>query len=89
MPWGESDTSLLANGAAALAEFQKFSANAGVVGSCWSAPLAKLGEARARALMGPESSAKEAYAKFFTLWKDADGDIPVLKQARAEAEKLH
>lgn len=77
------------NGAAALVEFQKFSANAGVVGSCWSAPLARLGEARARALLGPESSAKEAYAKFFTLWKDADADIPVLKQARAEAEKLH
>ena len=77
------------NGPAALVEFQKFSANAGVVGSCWSAPLAKLGEARARALMGPESSAKEAYAKFFALWKDADTDIPGLKQAKAEAEKLH
>jgi len=77
------------NGPAALGEFQKFSANAGVVGSCWSAPLGKLGEARARALMGPASSAKEAYGKFFALWKDADADIPVLKQARTEAEKLH
>lgn len=76
-------------GAAALVEFQKFSANAGVVGSCWSAPLAKLGEARARALTGPSASAKESYARFFQLWKEADADIPVLKQAKAEASRLH
>jgi tetratricopeptide (TPR) repeat protein len=77
------------NGAAALMEFRKFDANAGVVGACWSAPLAKLGAARARALTGPEASAKESYAKFLQLWKDADPDIPVLKQARTEAAKLH
>jgi len=76
-------------GAASLVEFQKFSTNAGVVGSCWSAPLAKLGEARARALTGPAPSARDSYAKFFQLWKDADADIPVLKQAKAEAAKLH
>jgi len=76
-------------GTAALKEFQKFSANAGVVGSCWSAPLAKLGEARARALTGPEASAKNSYEKFFQLWKDADADVPVLKQAKTEAAKLH
>jgi tetratricopeptide (TPR) repeat protein len=76
-------------GAASLVEFQKFSANAGVVGSCWSAPLAKLGEARARALTGPAPSARDSYAKFFQLWKDADADIPVLKQAKVEAAKLH
>ena len=77
------------DGPGALAEFEKFRANAGVVGSCWSAPLGKLGEARARRLMKPDSSAQQAYAKFLALWKDADADIPVLKQARAEAAKLH
>jgi len=77
-----------ARGAAALVEFQKFPANAGVVGACWSAPLAKLGEARARALIGREGT-KEAYAKFLDLWKDADAEIPVLKQAKLEAAKFH
>ena len=75
-------------GAPALGEFQKFTSNAGVVGSCWSAPLAKLGEARAQALTGPQPAAKQAYAKFLNLWKEADPDIPVFKQAKAEATRL-
>ncbi len=76
-------------GSAALLEFQKFTENAGVVGSCWSAPLAKLGEARARSLMGTGAATKEAYAKFLELWKYADADLPALKQAKAEAAKIH
>jgi hypothetical protein len=46
------------NASLALAEFQKFSTNAGIVGSCWSAPLAKLGTARALAISGSASRAK-------------------------------
>jgi tetratricopeptide (TPR) repeat protein len=72
----------------ARAEFQKFSADAGIVGSCWSAPLAKLGAARAEALSGSASQAKAAYAKFLDLWAGADADIPTLKQAKAEAAKF-
>jgi len=74
--------------AAALVEFQKFSANAGVVGSCWSAPLGKLGIARALAESGSGPSAKKAYTEFLELWKDADADMPVLKQAKAEFARL-
>jgi tetratricopeptide (TPR) repeat protein len=77
------------NGRQALAEFQKFSTNAGIVGSCWSAPLAKLGTARAAAMSGSASRAKEAYANFLELWKGADAEIPALKQAKAEVAKFH
>ena len=77
------------NARQALAEFQKFSTNAGIVGSCWSAPLTKLGMARAESLSGSAGQAKEAYAKFLELWKGADTEIPALKQAKAEAARFH
>ena len=77
------------NARQALAEFQKFSTDAGIVGSCWSAPLAKLGMARAEAMSGSTSRAKEAYAKFLEQWKSADAEIPALRQAKAEAAKFH
>jgi len=77
------------NARQALAEFQKFSTDAGIVGSCWSAPLAKLGTARAEAMSGSASRAKEAYAKFLEQWKGADAVIPALRQAKAEAAKFH
>lgn len=77
------------NARQALAEFQKFSTDAGIVGSCWSAPLAKLGTARAEAMSGSTSRAKEAYAKFLEQWKGADAEIPALKQAKAEAARFH
>lgn len=76
-------------GAAALAEFQKIEANPGIIGNCWSGPLAKLGEARAQAATGSSAAAKDAYEKFFALWKEADPSIPILKQAKLEAAKLH
>jgi tetratricopeptide (TPR) repeat protein len=74
---------------AALAEFQKIETSPGIIGSCWSGPLARLGEARARAANGSTAEARGAYEKFFVLWKDADPNIPVLKQAKLEAAKLH
>jgi hypothetical protein len=50
--------------------------------------LAHLGLARAYALSGDTAKAKAAYQDFLTIWKDADSDIPILKQAKAEYAKL-
>ena len=50
--------------------------------------LAHLGLARAYALQGEPSKAKVAYQDFFSLWKEADPEIPVLKEAKAEYSKL-
>jgi len=79
----------LPKGKEALVEFQKIEANPGIIGSCWSGPLAKLGERRAEAEMGLIGAAKGDYEKFLILWKDADPGIPILKQAKSEAAKLH
>jgi hypothetical protein len=79
----------LQQGPHALGEFQKIEHNPGITGNCWSGPTAKLGEARAEAQSGFTAEAKAAYLKFFEVWKNADPDIPLLKQARAEAAKLH
>ena len=51
-------------------------------------PLAQVGLARAHALSGDSTGGRKAYEEFFTLWKDADPDIPILKQAKAEYAKL-
>jgi len=50
--------------------------------------LARLGLARAYALQGDTATARAKYQDFLTLWKDADPDIPILKQAKAEYAKL-
>ncbi|HXW92834.1 MAG TPA: protein kinase [Terriglobales bacterium] len=51
-------------------------------------PLAKLGSARAYELQGDTAKARAAYNDFFVLWKDADPDIPILNEAKAEYAKL-
>jgi len=51
--------------------------------------LAHLGRARAYALSGDQSKARSAYQDFLALWKDADPDIPILKQASSEYAALH
>ena len=76
-------------GAAAAAEFQKILDHPGVVRSEPIGALARLELGRAFALSGDQTKAKAAYQEFLTLWKDADPDIPVLKQAKAEYSKLH
>ena len=76
------------NGPAAAAEFQKFLDHRGIVINFPLGSLAHLGLARAYALSGNTAKAKTAYRDFFTLWKDADPDIPILKQAKAEYAKL-
>jgi eukaryotic-like serine/threonine-protein kinase len=73
---------------AAVAEFQKILENSGVVVNTVFAPLARLGLARAYALQGDTARARAAYQDFLSLWKDADPDIPVLQQAKAEYAKL-
>ena len=78
----------LREGSAAASEFQKFLDHRGVVINCLLGALAHLGLARAYALQGDTAKAKGAYNDFLTLWKDADPDIPILKQAKAEYAKL-
>ena len=75
-------------GTEAAAEFQKILNHRGIVVSDPVGALARLQLARAFALSGDTAKAKSAYQDFLTLWKDADPDIPVLKQAKAEFAKL-
>jgi hypothetical protein len=85
-------------GTAAAAEFQKILDHEGIVWNCWTGALSQLGVARANALVakalhGADSDAARlralaAYNDFFILWKDADPNIPIHQQARAEYSKL-
>ena len=85
-------------GKAAAAEFQKILDHTGIIVNCWTGALAHLGVARANALESRTSQGADAdaarvrglaaYKDFLTLWKDADPDIPILKQAKAEYAKL-
>jgi tetratricopeptide (TPR) repeat protein len=73
----------------AALEFQKIEVNSGITGNCWSGPLAKLSKARAQAAAGSPAEARASYQQFLALWKDADPEIPTLKQAKAEVTRLH
>jgi eukaryotic-like serine/threonine-protein kinase len=75
-------------GSDAAREFQKLVDNRSVVQNCPLGALAHLGLARAYALQADAAKARVAYQNFFALWKDADPDIPILKQAKAEYAKL-
>ena len=85
-------------GNAATAEFQKILDHGGIVWNCWTGALARLGLARADALEAstsqgvdantPRVRALAAYKDFLSLWKDADPDIPILKEAKSEYAKL-
>jgi eukaryotic-like serine/threonine-protein kinase len=77
------------NGPAAAAEFQKFLDHSGIVQNFLLGSLAHLQLARAYALSSDTAKAKAAYQDFLALWKDADPDIPILKEAKAEYAKLH
>ena len=75
-------------GAEAAAQFQKILDHPGLVVNLPIAALAHLGLARAYVLQGDTAKAKAAYQNFLTLWKNADPDIPVLQQAKAEYTKM-
>jgi eukaryotic-like serine/threonine-protein kinase len=74
--------------AKAAAEFEKVIGHRGWDEWDVFSPLAKLGRARAYAQQGNRESSRKSYEDFFTTWKDADQDIPVLRQAKAEYRKL-
>jgi eukaryotic-like serine/threonine-protein kinase len=76
------------NGPAAAAEFQKILDHRSMVLNFVTGSLAHLEIGRAYAMAGDTAKAKAAYEDFFNLWKDADPDIPVLNEARAEYAKL-
>jgi len=85
-------------GNAAAVEFQKIFDHSGMVWNCWTGALARLGLARSYALQagklqGADAESARAKARadfkdFFALWKDADPETPILKQAKAEFAKL-
>jgi tetratricopeptide (TPR) repeat protein len=84
---------MLHQGTAARAEFQKFVDHRGLTANFQWGALAQLGLARAYALeaeMDPTAreKARAAYQQFLTLWKDADPDIPIYRQAKAEYAQL-
>lgn len=75
-------------GKEAAAEFQKFLDYPSIVSISPLGALARLGLARAYSLQGDATKARGAYQEFLTLWKDADPDVPIVKQAKAEYAKL-
>jgi tetratricopeptide (TPR) repeat protein len=85
-------------GKEAAVEFQKILDHSGLVWNCWTGALAHLGVARANAMQSRTSQGADAdaarvralvaYEDFLALWKDADTDIPILRQAKAECAKL-
>jgi eukaryotic-like serine/threonine-protein kinase len=75
-------------GSEAAAEFQKILDHRGIVVNEPIGALAHLGLARACAMQGDTVKARAAYQDFLTLWKDADPDVPILKQAKAEYVQL-
>ena len=79
----------LGDGQRAATEFQKLIDHRGVVVNFPWGALARLGLARAYALQGDTAKTRAAYQDFLTLWKNADPDIPILKQAKAEYAKLN
>ena len=78
----------LGQGRLAAAEFQKLVDHRGLVGIDVIGVLAHLQMARAQKMMGDEDSAHKWYEDFLALWKDADPDIPIYQQAKAEYARL-
>jgi len=72
------------DGAGAAGEFQKVLNNQGVDPVSPLYPLSRLGLARADALMKDFSASRREYEAFFDAWKDADADLPILREARDE-----
>jgi tetratricopeptide (TPR) repeat protein len=78
----------LHDGAKAAAEYQKILDHGGIAPSMPLYTLARLGLGRAYAAQGDKVKAKQSYQDFFAAWKDADPDVPILKEAKDEYAKL-
>jgi hypothetical protein len=78
----------LGDGQSAAAQFQKLIDNPGFSVRHVIGPLAQLQLGRAQNIMGHEAAARRSYETFLDLWKNADPDIPIYRQAKAEYAKL-
>ena len=78
----------LSKGSEAGSEFQKVVDHDSMTQDLIIAPLSRLQLGRAQAMIGDKAAARKSYRDFLTLWKDADPDIPIYRQAKAEYAKL-
>jgi len=78
----------MGEGRLAATEFQKLLDHPGIVGREVTGALTHLQLARAQKMMGDQAAARKSYEDFLTLWKDADSDIPIYQQAKAEYATL-
>lgn len=76
------------DGQRAVLEFQKILNNQGVDPLSVYYPLAHVGLARARALQADKADSLRQYEEFFASWRDADADIPILREAKGEYAEL-
>lgn len=76
------------DGARASAEYQRILSHRGIEPTSVLYPLSRLGLARSYVLQNDNAKARSAYQDFFAVWKDADPDVPLLKQAKVEYAKL-
>jgi hypothetical protein len=76
------------NGAAAAAHFQRIIDRPHIAATSPLHALARVQQARAHVLTGDTAKAAKAYEDFFAIWKDADADVPLLLEARAEYARL-
>ena len=76
------------DGRSAAGEFQKLIYNPGMSWEYITGPLARLQLGRAQRLMGDNASARNSYEEFLSIWKDADADLPIYRQAKAEYAQL-
>jgi eukaryotic-like serine/threonine-protein kinase len=78
----------LRDGSAAVAEFQKILDHRGIAPLSLLYPLAFLQQGRAYVLLGDIPNARKAYESFLAIWRDADPDLPILREAKRERDRL-
>jgi DNA-binding winged helix-turn-helix (wHTH) protein/tetratricopeptide (TPR) repeat protein len=78
----------LGDGRSAAAQFQKLIDNPGLTVRHVTGPLAWLQLGRAQKMMGDNASARKSYEEFLNTWKDADTDLPIYREAKAEYARL-
>ncbi|HXM66164.1 MAG TPA: protein kinase [Candidatus Acidoferrum sp.] len=76
------------DGQSAVAQFRKLIDNPGFSVRHVIGPLARLQLGRAQKMMGDNASARKSYEEFLSIWKDADADVPIYRQAKAEYAQL-